>query len=365
MSRAASRPAILFVDHGEWLGGSGVSLASSLQSLAPYVRRVVAVPDGKTRRLIDEHHAADRVVSIPPLRTLGVRGVASLMRASARIVLRTRDEHFVAVHANGLVDLGIAALLGALRRVGIVVWLHDADVGDRRISRVVPIVRRMVPFIRWAAVSEAAADAAAASGLAERREILIVPNPIALARRRGSPREKVSIGYLGSDSERKGFDLLPQVARALDPERAELRLFTKRHTDITAELGETWAELECEPTVTVVGRVEDVSAAFAECDVVICPSRAESFCRVAAEAMVSGVAVVGSDIPALREVLAGGDAGILVPVGDGAALAAAVTRLVDDPARRAALVEVGRKQAQRYRPDIVAAGLLECYGVRV
>jgi phosphatidylinositol alpha-mannosyltransferase len=356
---------VLFVDHGEWLGGSGVSLAVALESLAPSIRRVVAVPDGKTRRLVDEHGGADRAISIPPLRRLGVRGVATLMRAGARIVARTSGERFAAVHANGLVDLALAAPLGAARRVGIVVWLHDAEVGDRSISRVVPLVRRVVPFIRWAAVSEAAAAAAAAAGLAERRDIAIVPNPIALERRGPSPREKVTIGYLGSDSERKGFDLLPQVAQALDPNRTELRLFTKRHTDITAELCQTWTELEREPSVTVVGRVDDVGVAFAECDVVICPSRAESFCRVAAEAMVSGVPVVGSDIPALREVLDGGKAGILVPVGDAAGLAAAVTGLVDDPVRRAELAELGRKRAERYRPDIVAAGLLECYGVRL
>jgi colanic acid/amylovoran biosynthesis glycosyltransferase len=41
---------------------------------------------------------------------------------------------------------------------------------------------------------------------------------------------------------------------------------------------------------------------------------------------------VASDLPALREVLRDGSNALLVPAGDAAALAAAIGRLLDDPA---------------------------------
>jgi glycosyltransferase involved in cell wall biosynthesis len=49
------------------------------------------------------------------------------------------------------------------------------------------------------------------------------------------------------------------------------------------------------------------------------------------EYMAAGVPIVASDLPALREVLADGRNGLLVPPDDPAALAAALRRLLDDP----------------------------------
>lgn len=85
-------------------------------------------------------------------------------------------------------------------------------------------------------------------------------------------------------------------------------------------------------------------------DVLVLPSRTtptwkEQFGLVLAEAMLSGVAVVGSDSGAIPEVI--GDAGLIFPEGDVAALAAYLQRLHDDPALRCELAERGRQRALR------------------
>ena len=63
----------------------------------------------------------------------------------------------------------------------------------------------------------------------------------------------------------------------------------------------------------------------------------EAFGNVFAEALASGLPVIGSNIGAIPELVENGENGILVPPGDSAAIALAVRELGDDPARRAAI----------------------------
>ena len=56
------------------------------------------------------------------------------------------------------------------------------------------------------------------------------------------------------------------------------------------------AELRRHGRLEIRGKLTDVRKAYAECHVVVCPSVRESFCRVAAEAMLNGLPVVGTDL---------------------------------------------------------------------
>src|SRR5262245_55822550 len=88
----------------------------------------------------------------------------------------------------------------------------------------------------------------------------------------------------------------------------------------------------------------------------VAPSRAEGNPLTVIEAMAHGACVVASDIPPHRELL--GDAGVLVPVGDAAALADAVRWVGSDAAAARA---IGRRAQARlaasdeYQWDGVAA----------
>ena len=77
-------------------------------------------------------------------------------------------------------------------------------------------------------------------------------------------------------------------------------------------------------------------------DVLAVPSRMEPFGRVAAEGQLAGVPVVAADAGGLPDAITDGVDGLLFPVGDVAALTAAVRRVLDEPDLRDALTAAGR-----------------------
>lgn len=93
-------------------------------------------------------------------------------------------------------------------------------------------------------------------------------------------------------------------------------------------------------------------------DVLVLPSRTtptwkEQFGLVLAEAMLSGVAVIGSDSGAIPEVI--GDTGLVFPEGDVDALAACLQRIKDKPVLRRELAERGRRLAlEKYSVNALA-----------
>ena len=80
------------------------------------------------------------------------------------------------------------------------------------------------------------------------------------------------------------------------------------------------------------------------------------------EYMASGRPVIATDLPALRKHIEDGRNGLLVPSGDGAALAEAVKRLAGDPALAHRLGDQGREDVAPYSWDNRARDILEWAG---
>ena len=96
--------------------------------------------------------------------------------------------------------------------------------------------------------------------------------------------------------------------------------------------------------VRFLGARRDVPALLAAADVVVVPSNWEGQPLVVQEALRAGRPLVATRVGGIEE-LTGGDGAVLVPPGDPAALAAAVTRLLDDPGAAARLAAAGRARA--------------------
>jgi glycosyltransferase involved in cell wall biosynthesis len=114
----------------------------------------------------------------------------------------------------------------------------------------------------------------------------------------------------------------------------------------------------------VLGHVDEQTKAdaLAAADVVILPSHQEAFGRVFLEAWSFDKPVIGADIPAVREVLDDGRAGLLVEPGSVTELASALESLLNNKAlARRLAAEGARRVAGLYSWDRVAAEVEEAY----
>lgn len=115
------------------------------------------------------------------------------------------------------------------------------------------------------------------------------------------------------------------------------------------------AELGLASRVRVLGFRDDPRPYLAAAQVFVSASRYEGFGNVLVEAMACGTPVVATDCPwGPAEILDSGNAGILAPPGDIAALAQAIDSLLDDPARSRELAARGRARAQIFHPSVSA-----------
>ncbi len=102
----------------------------------------------------------------------------------------------------------------------------------------------------------------------------------------------------------------------------------------------------------------EVAARLAAADLFVWPAINEAFGMALLEAQASGLAVVAGNSGGVSAVVTDGETGLLVPPGDVGAFAAAVRRLIEDPARRAAFGEAARYKAMREHDLASAAARL-------
>lgn len=362
--------AVLFVSVPTGVGGSTRSLANLLSYLHGDAVRILAGPaQGRFVELVDDLHGAEQRLPLISSRNLRpLRRAWSAVRIAAFVVRHRR--RLAAVHANGLKEFSLALPAAVLSRVPLVVWVHNF-----RLPPSVRILgglwRLLLPLcdVRWAAVSPLARGLVADAGLARPADVAIVPNPIDpadLLATRPSDRAdgRVAVAFLGAPRQYKGFQFLPDIIEAVGSQVPVRWLVFSRQTD--DDLADTWARLQAMQAggrVSIEGKFTDVRVAYAQCEVVLCPSVLDSFCRVAAEAMLNGIPVVGSDLEPIRELLGDDEAGLVFPARDVTAAAKAVTRLVGDPELRARLGAAGRQRATAYAPETVRRQMLRLYGL--
>ena len=120
------------------------------------------------------------------------------------------------------------------------------------------------------------------------------------------------------------------------------------------DLGAMVRELGLERQVEIVGPRFDIGREYQAASVFVLPSVTEGFPNALLEAAASGCACVATDCPgASADILGHGSAGLLVPVGDDVALAAALDSLMGDPGRRDAVGRAACVSAGRFDADTV------------
>lgn len=342
----------MFVGHtGQRSGAEAVMLSLIDLALAQGYRVTLACPDGPLVDALPETCGHMRIPALGMSGQTGIRRALGLAALPVRWLvagMKIRRVHEAQVVCNSLFALpAVRVAVGGTSRRKTTTWLvHDtmSTPKQRFVARLGrPAVSRAV------AVSEASARPVRKAGF----RVVVVPNGVTIPSEVHRPTGTSRVGILASVTEWKGHRVL------LDA----LALLPDAHLDVAGAPfpGDEGflEELRCRADrpdvrgrVSFLGRV-DPKEAFRTWDVLVSASISpEAGPLGVLEAMAHGVPVVGTDHGGTADYLADG-AGLLVPPGDAAALAAAIRRVLDDSVLRRNVVETAlRKVRERHDIDV-------------
>jgi glycosyltransferase involved in cell wall biosynthesis len=247
----------------------------------------------------------------------------------------------------------------ATRGLGLpVVVAEHNDPGSQPIGRVRGALRRLL-YPRAATVAMLTERAAAAFPPSIRRRARVVPNPIVVAA--VSPASRTGddgrvLAAVGRLDDQKGFDLLLRAFAQVAPAHPWWRLTIRGEGPRRADLERLRDELGLADRVALPGATDRLHDELATADLFVLSSRYEGFPMALGEAMALGLPVVAFDCPTgPREIVTPGVDGVLVPPEDVPALAAALDRLMGDPAARARLAAAAPKVLDRFGLEPVLA----------
>jgi glycosyltransferase involved in cell wall biosynthesis len=177
----------------------------------------------------------------------------------------------------------------------------------------------------------------------------------------GLPTDRVLCAFVGRLTRQKNPNLLLEAWSRC--ERSQAHLVFVGDGPLRADLEQRNSRLPSPSRVSFTGAVPEAASFVRAMDLLALPSQAEGISNSMLEAMACGLPVVATDVGGARDVLGGdGKAGLVVPVGSSAALAEAITALVDSPALRREIGAAARTVIEdRYDMKRVAAQYLSLY----
>lgn len=362
---------LLLEPWGELAGGGQRSLLEIVAGLdARRYRPVVACgADGSLVAALRERGITVEVVPMPSLRG------SSGHRTTEMLAALIERERVQLIHANS-----VRAALYGLRaaRAGRVPVLAHARV----LRSGNPLEWLVDQYLAWRCsviVANSQATARRFRWCLARAAVRVVHNGIdpapfakasgnAIRTRIGAAPETVLVGLVGMLEPRKGHAVLLEafVRLALQAPHARL-VFAGSEPPGAPEyrriLEQRIVSLGLSSRVSFLGWVDDVPSLMAALDVCVLPVvQPEGFGRTLIEAGAAGRPVIASRLGGIPEVVEHQLTGLLVPPGDVAALADALSLVLDDPALRARLGEAGRRRVQqRFTIETMLTQLMAVY----
>ena len=167
---------------------------------------------------------------------------------------------------------------------------------------------------------------------------------------KSSDVERPVIVVIGRLVAEKGY---PELIEAMRSVEAVLWIVGERLvSDHAGNVDEALTACQNDPLLSEriqrLGYRQDVPRILQAADLFVLPSHREGMPRSIIEAMMTGLAVVATDIRGSRELVVDGETGLLVPVHAPAALAEALNRLVQDAALRQRMGAAGRRRALQF-----------------
>jgi glycosyltransferase involved in cell wall biosynthesis len=354
-------------------GGAGVATQELARGLASRGVRVDVITAGerdecRSEVLWDGHAAEEGLLTVYRVKSrrtgiheAGMGGAFSYVRSALPLArARMRDEHYDIVHL--FFSLPTGAMLPFLRLgdTPVIVSLRGSDVPgydprQRSLGRAHKALRPLTRWI-WRRASRVVAVCESLGRLALRTDpglrYSVIPNGVDLSRFRPSARarsrhpKKVRCLAVARLVERKGVADLIRAIASLERGRYELEIVGSGPDE--HRLKELTRQLGMSHEVIFAGSVDRavIPGRYRDADIFALAPSEEAFGNVFAEALASGLPIVGSTVGGIPEVVEHGKNGFLVPPGEPKALAAAIRYLADHPETRIQIGRWNRAQAE-------------------
>ena len=369
---------VLFVNPGRELGGAEQSLLLLLDALRRHdvAPMVATFGDGPFSAALLERRIPVAYLSLPDavressryshpagkLETLSL--AARSVPAVWELVHIARSHKSDLIHTNGMKAHILGGLAGRMLWKPVVWHVRDfppegiSGVGLRAAARTLP---------RLVFTNSEAVAAAVRARAAPKAPVVTVYNPVDLERfnpkRSGAAiraelkiaEDEPLVGMVAHLTPWKGHEVFLRIVRSLALQRPGIRGLvcggpiyeTDGHAGYEASLRLLAGELGIADRVKFLGIRDDIPAIMAALDVLVhCPTAPEPFGRAVAEAMAAGRPVVAAREGGVPELVEHEHTGLLVPTGDVAAFAAAVSRLLEDQGLRQRLGSAARQRAE-------------------
>lgn len=299
----------------------------------------------------------DRLSFLPERNVYTVPLRNALDLASARRLARiARERKVEIIHAHvarDYVPASFAARLAPAAR--LVLTRHVLFPLSRAHRFALSNVERVI------AVSEPLAHALRSQKIFEDDKVRVIENsvdPTRFETERDTLDRDFRVGIVGELSEVKGqLEFLRAAALVMKEFEGRVEFFVvgednSRDGEYGARVVRLIDELRLRERVRLLGRDVEASSVIVKLDVLVSASHSEAFGLAMAEALVCGVPVVATATEGARSLIVEGANGLLVPIGDVRALAAAVASLLGDEERRLALGAQARRSArERFNPE--------------
>ena len=377
---ALESDAVLFLDQAGEMGGAQLSLLDLAASYRPTEATVLLFRDGPFRPRLEARGVQVEVAeggeafvtvsrSAGPLAILsGLGGLLSLMRHATRLARL----HAI-VHANSQKALIVGAIPAKLSGRPFVWHLRDLMTAPDVSSTVKLAARLFANGFADLVIANSEATREAFLEIGGKTRVVTIHNGIDASRFGpditpaprpvGIPEGAPVLGVFSRLAEWKGqhvaIDALTQIPDAHLILVGGPLFGTK---DYEARLIKQVEDLGLAGRVHFLGDQADVAGWMRACDIVVHSSTAaEPFGRVIVEGMLSLKPVIATNAGGVPEIVTDGVDGLLAPLGDAEAMAAAVRRLLDDKplADRMALAAretaVRRFSVEAYQSNVRAA----------
>jgi glycosyltransferase involved in cell wall biosynthesis len=187
------------------------------------------------------------------------------------------------------------------------------------------------------------------------RHIVVLENGVDLARFPFEPwaasaeRPPVRrVGIVANLRPVKELDVFVRAAADVSTAHRDITFQIAGEGELRPALEGLIAELGLADRFSLPGTVQNVPSFLAGLDVAVLCSRSEGMSNAVLEYMAAGRPIVATAVGGNVELLQGGKNGLLVPPGDAGALAAAIQRLLEDPALAARLASAARRRVEEH-----------------